>query len=861
MRAGSGWYVAQPLIATQPTQSGAVDSDIMATPEGRHGRVGGPARKEHLMRQRLNTTVNEWALSSCTCSNNENTTYNALAPWMQSTWLLVLVVSHPARPHKRSVQRRTWLCRNWRTARTWKYLYVQGKVGFRARFPSFTRSSDTLKLQTVQEDYRNLTLKVFTAFKWAIENVDFKVLLKTDDDTIVHVGNLMEWLARHSTDLPWIYAGQHIWNASPVRREGNMQGRLFPQHVIPRSLDRYFNLSNKYPPFASGTGYVLGLRAVSSLLSHRAHVLSSQTPSAQEGMPEDVMVGLLLRSFMQKQPLTFRTVSGKGETRSAKASRGGYSGAVISVLGDTELMTVDPDARFCAMLAFSGDADLPFQEDLYSCIRQQRAAGSSLAADGLRYCAAVRAQPGGRADVMHAPPYAPMFLLERSAEKDDNSGTHTDVDSDRERERHRVAYLKKPYDSAEVTEPAQQFMPAASCRRVHTCACSRSPLQTPRRDIRFYLHDGGAFDNTDLHPPEDLDNELPIRYAQHLTDYFMVNALAEHSHRVPEPYMACVHMLAVLPFASFVLNRTAHERRMEAVAAQLAKNAYFISGAPFVLFMSYWDINLVLGPKLLQTMRQGHVVLATSDFTYPAFRGNLAWLMARTIILPYRAHRITDASASAATKEEARPVHILFHGWTGRSSRDPSLRSRLFRLLHAVRGTGKNVSLNDDRIADGDPHEHFKKNITRASVLASLTAEAITRASVLANLTAEAMLRTNVCVVPEGDTWTSRRLFDALASGCVPLLVRGPRRISERRQDEGNLPFPASIDWCANEPAPHPSTAPHRRFSFAGRLCCSCFTGPRLLLVFSSYPWNPRATRRHCCTCSSPRASLPGSAR
>merc|ERR1719379_2617805 len=48
---------------------------------------------------------------------------------------------------------------------------------------------------------------------------------------------------------------------------------------------------------------------------------------------------------------------------------------------------------------------------------------------------------------------------------------------------------------------------------------------------------------------------------------------------------------------------------------------------------------------------------------------------------------------------------------------------------------------------------------------------------------------TKFCLVVEGSTPTSRRLFDAMAAGCVPIMIGGEEGIKR------NLPFQKTIDW------------------------------------------------------------------
>merc|ERR1719313_218176 len=54
---------------------------------------------------------------------------------------------------------------------------------------------------------------------------------------------------------------------------------------------------------------------------------------------------------------------------------------------------------------------------------------------------------------------------------------------------------------------------------------------------------------------------------------------------------------------------------------------------------------------------------------------------------------------------------------------------------------------------------------------------------------ANTYLNSKFCLIAEGSTPTSRRLFDALAGGCVPIMIGGEAGIKR------NLPFQKTIDW------------------------------------------------------------------
>jgi len=54
---------------------------------------------------------------------------------------------------------------------------------------------------------------------------------------------------------------------------------------------------------------------------------------------------------------------------------------------------------------------------------------------------------------------------------------------------------------------------------------------------------------------------------------------------------------------------------------------------------------------------------------------------------------------------------------------------------------------------------------------------------------AESVKRSRFCLIPVGDTATSRRLFDSMAAGCIPVYI-GPIATMHR-----NLPMTSQIDW------------------------------------------------------------------
>ena len=131
--------------------------------------------------------------------------------------------------------------------------------------------------------------------EWAVTHVPFGMLLKTDDDSVVHINRLWQTLFRigHAS-WPHLYAGHVVINGTvirpyPTRRV--IDGHVF--HEVERKkwgVPVSLYAPDKYPPYASGGGYLLGHSAVSKLLRQ------AQRWQEMAGPPfpiEDAFVGVL----------------------------------------------------------------------------------------------------------------------------------------------------------------------------------------------------------------------------------------------------------------------------------------------------------------------------------------------------------------------------------------------------------------------------------------------------------------------------------------------------------------------------------------------------------------------------------------
>ncbi|CAL1546706.1 unnamed protein product, partial [Lymnaea stagnalis] len=121
---------------------------------------------------------------------------------------------------------------------------------------------DILYLDMI-DSYRNLTLKVLSAFKWAELHcrLETKFILKVDLDTFVNVPLLVDVLMRSERRLEYSILG-YVYHrgSSPVHRAGPwaVDEAVYPMHV--------------YPEYASGCAYVLSYKVLAKMADTAPYV-------------------------------------------------------------------------------------------------------------------------------------------------------------------------------------------------------------------------------------------------------------------------------------------------------------------------------------------------------------------------------------------------------------------------------------------------------------------------------------------------------------------------------------------------------------------------------------------------------------
>ena len=324
----------------------------------------------------------------------------------------------------------------------------------------------------------------------------------------------------------------------------------------------------------------------------------------------------------------------------------------------------------------------------------------------------------------------------------------------------------------------------------------------------FYLDEGAGLNMSDVHACLDAElDECQCSYddlftpnqAEHMGDLHLLRQLRVHPARVSRPADALVHLTGITPSTSLfasqtgkcVRNRThSHAFRMQRAAIALATR---LANAPpnrrYVIVSSTPACSQAFTEPLLKVIRANlhRVVVGMDGLVHASGRPTAAhrdgWisycghdvdLSAAMLTVPYVASTRLDAAVRRAGSGRAfcdarqkRGVHTSFM-FAGNMHREGagSLRSL---TMHRMAAAGLRALIVD---------HNFKSNMTIAAN------------TEMAEALALRMLASRACLVPEGDTPGSRRLFDALAAGCLPVYLGDAKKMLS-----DNLPFTSSIDW------------------------------------------------------------------
>ena len=365
----------------------------------------------------------------------------------------------------------------------------------------------------------------------------------------------------------------------------------------------------------------------------------------------------------------------------------------------------------------------------------------------------------------------------------------------------------------------------------------RQPAFINVRDLpSFYLHDNDPFNFTDsVHcllnatglraDVDNFDEQLLPDMAEHMVDWWLLKRFERHPARVFDPNTAQLHVIGS-PFsaayrahsgmAAYQAKMSIPEgqddslgcgdldsfyRRTAAIARYLKATSWWKQhgGKNFLMLNSFYHVSGILGAELLSTLVSGPAIFTSSDRNYIDFN-KINGTVTPTIV-PYKAHyRLDDfAWLQVGAQPRERTNSVMFHGSTGRGGRDrpnPYAEGELRQLIcdrlgptfasHALRCVQNEwKQALEEQTSDLRARSIGQDFETDGRISLRKTGNN----KLADSLTNEAYTNSKLCLIPAGDTPTSRRLFDSMAAGCLPVLLTPVEDIMP------NLPFPTAINW------------------------------------------------------------------
>jgi len=199
----------------------------------------------------------------------------------------------------------------------------------------------------------------------------------------------------------------------------------------------------------------------------------------------------------------------------------------------------------------------------------------------------------------------------------------------------------------------------------------------------------------------------------------------------------------------------------------------------------------------------GPAIFTSSDRSYVDFLA-IKETVTPTVV-PYKAHyRLEDfAWLQVGAQPRVRTNSVMFHGSTGRgfegriTNRSEYVEGELRQLICDRLGpklAGHSLRCIQDQWKWKQAMEEATTALRARSIGEYLKTDGnrtwvAPHGNTADPATLEAYQNSKICLVPAGDTSTSRRLFDSMAAGCLPVLMAPAEDIMP------NLPFPKTINW------------------------------------------------------------------
>jgi hypothetical protein len=273
----------------------------------------------------------------------------------------------------------------------------------------------------------------------------------------------------------------------------------------------------------------------------------------------------------------------------------------------------------------------------------------------------------------------------------------------------------------------------------------------------FYKHKGAT------PGVDEFDYKLMPDTAEHMVDIWLIDQLKKHPKRTFRPEEAKLHVVGFPIFNSYAGARFwrcgSHEDRISQLVTKMTENKFYkkSQGKNFLIIATAPDAKRVFTEPLIEVATKGNVIVATADKNYPSVEP-----FKLKVVIPYKSmHPLENAAMekdSTVPMAAQRNVSFMFHGDVEKGKRG---------VLKVI---AKDLPESDIQNHDfqGMGMSGFKKVVENS---------------------VDTYKRRKLCLVVEGSTPSSRRLFDSLAGGAVPIMIGYENGIKR------NLPFQKTIDW------------------------------------------------------------------
>lgn len=303
--------------------------------------------------------------------------------------------------------------------------------------------------------------------------------------------------------------------------------------------------------------------------------------------------------------------------------------------------------------------------------------------------------------------------------------------------------------------------------------------------LTFYLHDKGAFDMSDvvtcymnaLGMDEEMSNvdEVAVpNIAEHMVNFWTLRQLRSHPARRYVVEDADLHIIgapigvsqdaADLPERNCGSQRD-HKVRLKRLKQDIKQMPIFQrdGGRNWMLIETNWNWfqwAQIGNGSFLELFTSNDMLLGTVDHNISDLAGVAPQ---NTVVVPYMATTSLDQPDKSVKLPHDRSFSFVFHGNLHRNN-DGYFRQVMYNITEGLEA----VSIHDVEIADVGDNRAFANVEAR---------------------TADILQDSTFCFIPAGDTASTRRLFDALAAGCVPIIFNFFQTAAS------NLPFTHSVDW------------------------------------------------------------------